>query len=542
MELLKSNEKNELKPNNFYSSYSLLVDIEIYEHNIRYYDEEFIIRLFAKLKTQKLNANMNYRLHSNYILFSVDAEKLQKKSFSTYKQYLEHCVAHKVTYIPSDETEPCSLNRRSQKPIQRVKTALNISGLESTSVYDLCAALGKRTYEVYACKQDYVAMYLTRKNYLKYQNYASRAFKIKREFLTNVFSPIENFEKMYSKLINSLNIKLMYKNCVLFNINDGMQYVYIIKKGEIELSFRDIEDDKRLCPILRCTRGSLVGEFEIINRRQHRCVKATVLSAECIVYCIQIEYFKLFLNLSKPFRKKIVMQAKEKYKRVLGVTKGRTETARQMSTKRMPNSQMRQMMLGMNKSNITNQKLNTTTEHHAHNISSPLVKLAHTSTSKTLNNQALLQKYLNRSNPTLKLNVNLVNMDSTDREMNIKRIRNTSLTSYIQCTTDYVKNHNKNYMLRQQSTDGKLDKLYLRRDRALKSNKSLLNDSKNTSNAHRSENFAYFSNFLKNKFTNYNSYYNTVTNSEQLSRTQKEYVLSIRKRLERNLCESIVMD
>lgn len=543
MELLKNNDRNQLRHQDFYTSYMALTDIEIYDYNIRYFDEEFIIKLFTKIKTQKLATSMNYRLHSDYILFSVDPNKIEKRSFSTYKEYLSYCVDNHVGNIPDDNDvgNKVAMNK-SDIMINKVKTALNLKTTQKSTVYEICASLGKKTYEVYICKQDCLVMYISRKNYLKYQNLAAKAFTVKREFFTTVFSPIENFEKMYCKLINALHIQLMSKNHSLFNLYDDIQYIYIIKKGEIELSYKKDDDDKRLTPILRCTRGSLVGEFEVINGKPHRYIKGTVLSSECIVYCIQVEYFKLLLNLSKQFRKKIISQSKEKYKKVADWSSNESDFARSYTHKKLPITELRGSLLNVHKLSILGcqNKTNQQQDLILSNNNLLHLKTLHKITEEKAPTQLKLKRYLKQNNSTSKFTIKSNKLDNSAKNLITKRYKNFSLSNYIECTTKYVKNHSESNKRRNPFTQKVPDDFYLNDKKGLKVDKTILK-AKLPSVKNKPDSYKFFTEYLKNRLTDYNSYYNTATNSNHLSTQQHEYITNVRKRLEKSLGRSLLI-
>lgn len=542
MELLESNDKNELRHTDFYGAYKALKDIDIYEFNMRYYDEEFIIKLFSKIKIQKATANSNYRLHSNFILFSPEVDKIEKVRFATYKEYLEYCVSYKISHVPMKENyEGIVSELGTESASQKLRSALNLSHVQKRTVYDICATLGRKTHEVYLCKKDCVLMYLTRKNYLKYQNLAIKAFRIKREFLTNIFSPIENFEKMYCKLINALTLQLMFRNHILFNVNDSIQYIYIIKKGEIELSYKAGDDDPRLTPVLRCTRGSLVGEFEVMSARSARYLKATVLSSECIVYCIQVEYFKLFLNLSKPFRKKILAQAKEKYKRIINWSASQADLMR--------NFVQNKFMLHRLKGSVINSRCmsfiasHIKVEYHKDpmmivNDSTPL-KVIQNSKDRSMHNHNLLRNYLKRNNSAAKFTIKTVKQEGVENEAILKRSKNFSLSNYIQSTTDYVNNHIGNSKRRHVSKEENNTDFYFKENKSDKFangiSETKLQPLKRNSNSYR-----YFASYLKNRFTDYNSYYSTVLDTSQGSPTPDEQIQKLKHRLKNSLRKTLL--
>lgn len=535
MELLKSNDKNELRHTDFYTAYNTIMDLEIYDYNIRYYDEEFVMKLFTKIKTQKVTAGTKYRLHSNYILFLYNSDKLQKQSLETYKEYLEYCVSNQISHIPESEPAEKETEGKAEAIAKKFRNALDLPQRHRRTAYDLCAEIGKKVYEVIICKEDCLALYLSKKTYLKYQNMASKAFKIKREFLTTVFSPIENFEKMYCKMINALSMQLLFKNNTLFCISNEIHHVYIIKKGEIELSYKKGEGYRKLTPVLRCTRGSLVGDFEILNRRAVRYLKATVLSSECIVYCIQVEYFKLLLNLSKTFRNKIIMQAKEKYAMVANITTNEVELARTFSTKRLPFKMLRGSALNIKKKNVNNKldQYNQAEDHKPEDLDSTPLKPQHHKEDHNTEHQTLLKSFLRRKDDAVcKFAIKSIRLESSEREAKLHRFNQFSLSNYIDSTIHYVANHQLNNKRRCASKVENADDFYLEEKKAVKSINTK-SDSKIVAKHTRSNSYKYFANFLQKKFTDYNSYYNTVTNPNHLPTPQPANIERIKERLER---------
>lgn len=537
MEQLKPNEDASLTQANFYASYRTITDVEVYDYNIRYYDEEFIIELFSKIKSQKLAKGTNYRLHANYILFTIDPSKLEKKSFKTYREYLDYCIENPVTNIP--ESEPIEIRpgeRKRNVLLQRFRTALSLNHCRKNTVYEICASLGKRTYEVYICKKDCVAWYIARDNHLKYQNMATQAFKNKREFLTIIFSPIENFDKMYCKLINSLDIQLLFKNNILFKVNDDVQYVYIIKKGEIELSYKRDDEKNKFTPVIRCTRGSLVGEFEVLSRRNQRKLKAIVLSSECIVYCIQIEYFKLFLNLSKQFRKKISVQANEKYKRVEDLSSCQYDIAKSYTHKKLPLLPLRESFINRMRPSVMSgesREIIASAIAFKNSNCSHYQPADNNSTCKRKNKSAL-EEFLRKNNRSTIYKNTALNLKANEKEDKLKSYKKFSLSNYLRTTTEYVKSHSINNRQKLHSAMVNSDELTLD-NRKLEKPKNE-NLKANVAAKHKkSHSQMYFADFLQSRLTDYNSYYNAVTNCDTVTCQEKAYIKSFKRKLNKSL-------
>lgn len=536
MEILEKTDKNGIRQVDFYASYDSLASVDMYEHNVRYFDEDFVIKLYSKIKTQKIVRGNNYRLHSSYILVNFDLQKLEKRTFNSYKAYLEFGVANSITYIPENECPEVKGKKSTREHIlKKFRSVLNLSHLHSVKAYALRATLGNKILDVYTCNYDGLAFYMPMEDYFKYQNQAEGAFKVKRDFFNIVLSPIENFERIYPKLINSLSMKLVYKNSVLFNLNDRVQYVYIIKTGEIEISYRKLKESQKLAPILRCTRGSLVGDFEVINIHSYRHLKATVISSECILYCLKAEHFRMLLTLSKSFRMKTSAHANEKYKPMSELFTNYSKLSEIYSHGTSLNWAAKDMGVDNSRWSIRLQEnMSILPEYLTQNANGVSSKVPCEKRRSKSHELLLFKGFFKRKDSNITLVQTAGRQDSKDRELKLRRLTNFSLSRLINSTDEYVNHHIKNANRRGISEAKHADELLVN-DKQLSKENSINFGTKNVISGNKLSSNKYFSNLLKERFSGYNSRFVAVTNPNHLPRAPEECIERIRKKLEKTL-------